>query len=569
MSDDRTEDALRRVLSVEAQQVQPGGDGLSRIQQRVGARQNRLRWMRPALAGAVAIVVIGGAVGGYAIATSGNGGNQTVKFAHTTPPTPVVPSDSYPTDAIFPYTTAAEEQTWEASYAEGNSPWVSDPTAVTESWVEHYLLQHGDFTFSAQTTGASSDVTVSRTIGGTDHAVTVVHLVKYGSAWLVTGASDPADELSFSSPAAGTAVTSPLTVTGPGYGVDEVATVQVRDATTPTSFGQADTAGFGNGTAQWSATVAFTATSDAGVVVATVASPADGGVGTLAAEKVTFAASTGHATTTSRIYAVEAGSLVTLNPTTGASDGPVSAANAKGTVAEVRDIGGTLYFTAGAANCASTLYAMPDDGVTVTTVATADPGYAISGFDLTADGTKLTYYEAGCGSEAGKGTLIFTDLSNGTMKKIVFPGEPPLIMGDPVWEPDGVHVDAFVRTGMQGYLAQYDSAAQGQGSAQPDTSACTGYQPAGGMADVSTATGPDGTLWFATQTGTSMQVVSCADNKPTVEFSTPDNDTPLSLSINAAGDVLVVGDAGKVYEWEAHGDATELSNSAGVTSVAW
>ena len=56
MSNDPNEsagDALRRALSVEAQQVMPSGDGLTKIQRRVAARDARWRWMRPALAGSV------------------------------------------------------------------------------------------------------------------------------------------------------------------------------------------------------------------------------------------------------------------------------------------------------------------------------------------------------------------------------------------------------------------------------------------------------------------------------------------------------------------------------------
>jgi hypothetical protein len=572
MTDDRTEDArfeeaLSRVLSVEAQQVQPTGDGLSRIQQRVGARQSRLRWLRPALAGAAAVVVVGGAVGGYAIAKSGNG-NQTVKVSNSQPPEPVVTAGGYPTSAIFPYTNASDEQAWETQYANGSTPWVSDPTAVTESWVEHYLLQKGDFSFDAQTDGAASDVTVSRTIGGADHAVTVVHLVSYDHAWLVTGASDPAGELQFSTPAAGAAVTSPLTVSGPGYGVDEQANVEIRNAETPDLFGQASTGPFGNGTAQWSASVHFTATSDAGVVVATVASAADGKVGTLAAEKVTFGSSTtGHVTATGDGYAVQGGSLVAINPQTGASDGAVPGVT--GTVFEVHQYGDSLYYTVRVGDCLPTLYSIPTAGGTPTAVTTAENDYGIVGFDLSPDGTKLTYLESsGCHqSMAGKGKLVFENLSDQTTREIEFPSEPPAILGDPVWESDNVHVDAFLRTGNLGYLARYDSTTGD--SAAPSTNACPGYQPAGGMANAIAATAPDGTLWFANQTGTSIEVVSCANNTPKVEFNTPQNDTPRSLAVNADGQVLLVGDSGKVWTWSGQGQAEELGAATGVTSVTW
>ncbi|HEX3901189.1 MAG TPA: hypothetical protein VHW74_18735 [Mycobacteriales bacterium] len=566
--DDRTEDALRRVLAIEAQQVQPTGDGLSRIQQRVGARQSRMRWLRPALAGAAAVIVVGGAVGGYAIANNGSG-NARVIPADSGPPTPAVTSNGYPAAAIFPFTNTTDEQAWETQYAEGNLPWISDPTAVTESWIEHYLLQKGDFTFSAGTSDSQSNVTVSRTVGGGEHVVTVVHLLKYQNAWLVTGASDPAAELQFSTPAADAAVTSPVTVSGPGYGVDEQATVEIRNAETPDLFGHADTGPFGNGSAQWSASVPFTATSDAGVVVATVASSADGKVAALAAEKVTFGSSgSGPVTTAGDAYAVQGGSLVAINPQTGASDGAVPGVT--GTVVEVHQYGDSLYYTVRVGDCLPTLYSVPTAGGTPTAVATAeDTDDGIVGFDLSPDGSKLAYLESsGCHqSMAGTGALVFENLSDQTTRTIDFPSEPPAIMGDPVWESDNLHVDAFLRAGNQGYLARYDSTSGD--SADPSTNACSGYQPAGGMADAIAATAPDGTLWFANQTGTSIEVVSCANNTPKVEFNTTENDTPTSLAVSTDGKVLLEGDSGNVYEWPGQGQAKELSAATAVTSVTW
>ncbi len=582
MTDDRTddtrsEDALRRVLALEAQQVQPTGDGLSRIQQRVAARQSRLRWMRPALAGAAAVVVLGGAVGGYAIATNGSG-NQTVKYGDGSPSPTAVPvtESGFPAQGIFPFTNAAEEQSWEQQYDSGGSmPWITSPEAVVESWVDNYLKQSGLRSLDAnnQPDGATDSVTMGRDVDGSPQPVTVVALQRYGKAWIVTGATDPYGKLQFSDPAADSAVSSPLTVDGPAYGVDEQATVEVRDAETPALFGQATTGPFGNGSAQWSATVPFTTTSDAGVVVATVASAADGRVATLAAEKVTFGKSARPASTTGAgvVYAVQGGTLVTLDPTTGASEGPVSMSGLTGSIGEVRDIAGTVYVTVkGADGCLSTLMSVGTDGAT-RSVATAGRGYGIVGFDLTPDGSKLTYFESGCGDNAGQAALVFSDLTQGTAHMIQFPSEPPAILGDPVWESDGVHVDAFVRTGMQGYLARYDSTASTQGpdASTPSANACPGYQADGGMQNAVATTAPDGTLWFATQTGTSMQVVSCAGGQPSVEFSVPRNDTPTALAVDDRGRVLLEGATHSVWEWAGHGDPSELSDATGVSSIAW
>ncbi|HVW80156.1 MAG TPA: Gmad2 immunoglobulin-like domain-containing protein [Mycobacteriales bacterium] len=566
MSDDRTEDVLRRALSLEAQQVQPTGDGLSRIQQRVAARQSRYRWLRPALAGAAAVIVVGGAVGGYAVANHGKG-DATVTPENSGTPTPVVTASSFPTTAIFPFTKVADERAWEAEYAQGSMPFASDPTAVTESWIEHYLLEKGHFSFTAQTDGGQSDVTVSRTIGAAKQAVTVVHLVQYDHAWLVTGASDAGGALQFSAPLPGTAVSSPVTVTGPAYGVDEQATVEVRDGETPDLFGEAQTGPFGNGSAQWSATVPFTATSDSGVLVVTVASPADGKVGELAAEKVTFGATTGHTAAPETAYAVEGGSLVKLNPTTGASEGSVAAANAEGTVTEVHVQDGSLEFTAGPPGCAATLYAMPVAGGTPAVAARADSGDEITGFTVGVQG-RVVYFERGCGPDAGQGKLVFPTFGHGPSgSEVSFPSLPPLVVGDPAVEPDNLHVDAFVRTGNEGYLARYDIGTTK--SATPSTSACPGFDPAGGLAAAALTTDANGTLWFAWQTGTGIQVVQCADNRPAVAFTTTENDTPSSLSINPQGQALLATTTGKLWRWNGSGDPTELSDVAGATSIAW
>lgn len=564
--DNRTEDALRRALAAEAGRVSPGGDGLMNIQQRVAARDARMRWLRPAMAAGVAVVVVAAGVGGYAIAKNhDDNGNAKVTPANSNTATPPV-ATGYPADAIFPFATKGQELSWENEFADGHSPWASDPVAVTQSWVQYYLLQHGSFRYAKQATSDSADVTVSRSIGGTDHAVTVVHLVKYGNAWLVTGASDPANQLSISSPAAGAGVASPLTVTGPGYGVDEQATVDVRSATTADSYGHASTGPFGNGTAQWSATVPFDATSNAGVVVVTVDSPADGKVGTLTAEKVTFAAEAASAATASS-YGVQGGVIERFDAN-GKPQGPVAGSDAHGTVVEVRQFGDRLYFTARSNDCLSDLYSLPTSGGMATTVATADPGFGIVGFDLASSG-RLVFFESGCGDQAGTAKLVFPTFGHGPQgHSIDFPSLPPVIEGDPVWESDGVHVDAFVRTGNEGYLARYDSSNL-QESAQPSTDACPGFDITSGLPGA-VAEGPNGELWVASQTGTSMQVVSCNGSTPTVKFTVPKNDSPTALSINSAGAALLTDSSGKVWSWTPGTPSPRaLSEASGVTSATW
>jgi hypothetical protein len=396
--------------------------------------------------------------------------------------------------------------------------------------------------------------------------VVVVHLVKFGKAWIVTGASDPQGYLTLSSPSPGATVTSPLTVSGPGFGVDEVAKVELRDAETPKLIAEAPTDGFGNGTPEWSTSLSFAQPqTDTGVVVAMTFSAADGGVAKLVAQKVVFDRAPAPATAGAGFYGVQGGVIERFD-SSGKAQGPAYPGDSG--VFEVRNYDGTLYFTVREADCISRLAsrAPGQSGDVAVTIATADPGYGIVGFDLSADRTKLAYFESGCGDLAGTGKLVFENTTTGDRTVIGFPSEPPAVLGDPMWEADGVHVDAYVRTGMQGYIARYDSTA-GKNQ-KPGTNACGEYDPATQLTGAM-ATDPDGTLWFAGQTGQSMQVLSCRDGMPNVELTVPVNASPQSLSVDADGNVLLADSDGKVWLGKAGGIPTELPAGGGVSYVSW
>jgi hypothetical protein len=537
-----------------------------RIQQRIGERRTRDRWLRPVLVLGSVVVVAAVAVGGVAIARH-DGSTAKVGTTHSPSPTPTanpVSNDGFPAQGFFPFTTAAEEANWEQEFAGGHSPWVSDPGAVSESWVDNYLkFGAGVGAGTVSITGTSADVTMQRTIAGTEHPVAIVHLEKFHNAWLVTGASSAQGDLVIASPAPGATGNSPLTVSGPGFGVDERANVEVRDAETPALLGQAMTGMFGGGTQEWSATPSFTPLDDGvGVIVVSIASPADGGVGEFTAQKVVFTVAS-PTPSAGAFYGVQSGVIERFDAT-GTPQGPVAGSAAHGTVAEVQQVGGTLYFTAGTSNCASTLYSMPTSGGTSAGVVSADTGYGITGFSVSP--SRTVFFENGCGSTAGKGRLVVAGIPGGPGHVVDFPSEPPLIVGDPVWESDGVHVDAFVRTGMQGYLARYDSM---HGSkTMPSGVPCGQYDPATQLTGA-VATAPDGTLWFAGQTGNSMQVLSCDAGQPTVRFTIPVNGTPQSLAVDLSGDILLADASGAVWRGAAGGTPTKLTTQGAVTSVTW
>jgi hypothetical protein len=147
-----------------------------------------------------------------------------------------------------------------------------------------------------------------------------------------------------------------------------------------------------------------------------------------------------------------------------------------------------------------------------------------------------------------------------------FQSLPPLITGDPVWDADGTHVEAFERTGMGGYLAEYDSTHPGTDT-MPAADACS-VDPNAGLIGA-LATGPDGSLWFAAQTGTSMQVYSCVRGRPSVELTVPVNSTPASLSVSADGQVLLADYNGTVWSGAAGHSPTRLATGGTVSSLTW
>jgi hypothetical protein len=562
-TDDREmEQRLREELAATADTVQPGGDGLMRIQQRIGERRDRQRWLRPVLVLGSVVVVAAVAVGGVTIARQDNKAKVDVGQD------PGTPAETFPSRGFFPFTSASEEADWEQQYPDGHSPWIADPVGVATSWVPNYLkAENVDQVVDKQQTATTADVTLGRNQSeGGLQPVVVVHLVKFGNAWIVTGAGDPDAFLTISSPTAGDTVASPLTVSGPGFGVDEVAKVELREAETPKLIAEAPTDGFGSGTPEWSTSLSFARPqTDVGVVVAMTFSAADGGVSRLAAEKVVFDRTSAPAAAGAGFYGVQGGVIERFD-STGKAQGPVHPGDSD--VFEVRNYGGTLYFTVREADCISKLAsrAPGQSGDVAVTIATADPGYGIVGFDLNGDRTKLAYFESGCGDLAGTGKLVFEDTTTGDRTAIAFPSEPPAVLGDPMWESDGVHVDAYLRTGMHGYIARYDATA-GKNQ-KPGTNACGEYDPATQLTGAM-ATDPDGTLWFAGQTGQSMQVLSCRDGMPNVELTVSVNDSPTALAVDQDGKILLTDSSGRVWTGSAGGTARELPVGGGVTYATW
>ncbi|HVX70031.1 MAG TPA: hypothetical protein VHA79_10105, partial [Mycobacteriales bacterium] len=76
-------------------------------------------------------------------------------------------------------------------------------------------------------------------------------------------------------------------------------------------------------------------------------------------------------------------------------------------------------------------------------------------------------------------------------------------------------------------------------------------------------------LWFAGQTGESMQVLSCKDGQPNVELTVSVNDSPTALSVSPEGEVLLTDSSGRVWVGSAGATPKQLPVGGGVTSATW
>jgi hypothetical protein len=584
-SGDRFEELLRSAMHEEAETVVPRGDGLSKIQSEVVGRRSRQRWLRPLLALGSAVAVMAVGVGVYAVTNGGDNKAEVFVDPTETPtsepttvsPSPsdvLVPSEDFPAYAIFPFSSAADADNWQKAYADGHQPWVADPRAVAEAWVQNYLQVPAIDTFvSKKTDGATADVTLGRTMTAEAKRlvpVTVVHLVQYGDAWIVTGADDPAAApytLKVTAPAPGDEVSSPVTVSGPGFGADEAAELQVRDATTPTKLGVGHVS-WGD-QPEWSSTVDFdTPPHDTGVVVVREDSAADGGPQRLTAVQVRFGAVSEPATAPSYFYGVKNGRVTKFSARTGAAIDYITPEEPGGGASDpqlVRDTG-TIYFLRGGGSCVNSIAAVPASGGDPVDYATPNSGYVIQSF-VVGDGA-VTYYEVACSPDRSPQAKLVTVVRDGTSPDhpIRFESVPPGIEGDLAVVNRFDRVAAFVRTGTQGYLAKYDVY---DDTSTPSRNACSGYDVNQGLPVGITSVGS--TLWFAADTGSAIDVIRCSSGGADVAFTIPSGRGPADVAVTGDGaHVLVSDDAGRVWRWDGDGAPQQLTDlSVPLDHITW
>ena len=471
--------------------------------------------------------------------------------------------------------SAKDERAWEQQAAAGQNPW-KDPKAVATAWVTNFLQLPSVSQFRQQTTFSPTRVDVelgrSQSDAGSqrDITVTTVHLVKYGKAWLVTGATDGSGLLRISSPKNGTTITSPLVANGPGGGVHRAARVQVRDATTPTKLGEGGDGSFGS-TQGWSARVPFTSpASSVGVLLVVEFSDADGLPLRVTAEQVRFGSSTISAGP-QYFYGIKDGRVTKFHASDGSSVSYLTDPQPGGEASDPQLAGSDVYFIRGTGTCSGALHKVSTIGSgtpTEAAVASPDSGYAITGYAT--DGTALSYFEKACdGSSSPQAKLVSTDGSGGR-HVVNFAGLPPTVVADPSLEPAGDQrfLDAIVDTGHQSSLVRYSTTSGS--SPMPSRQACPGYDVNNGR-PWALETDASGTIWFATQTGSSMQVVKCVAGSQTavVAFTIPGNRQPKDVDVSSDGSVLLTDFDGHVWRWDGSGVAHPLSPSQPITDVTW
>jgi hypothetical protein len=283
------EDRLREILRSEASGVVPAGDGLARIQERVGRRRRRRAFLLPGAALATA-----GAAAAFFL-LGGTGGTQQLVQDPTTqvprptsrptdgpPPSPSAPPvrTTYTGPALWPFTSASQAAAWGRDHADRT--WAGDAGAVASRFGQQFLGLSG---VDAVAAAAADRVTLR--VGG--QPVGEVRLARYdvagGPAWTVVSVSG--GDLRVTSPRAGEAISSPTTVTGRITGVDE--NVRLRLVTAAgkeiaTAGAPAGSAVPWQGPLSWSDTGWTTA-----AVVGTTYSPKDGALTRLVVVPVTRA----------------------------------------------------------------------------------------------------------------------------------------------------------------------------------------------------------------------------------------------------------------------------------------
>jgi hypothetical protein len=580
------EELLRNALHGEAERVSPAGDGLARIQQRAGARRGRRMWLRPvAVVGGAAVAAVAGFTA-YAVTSHPDQNDRLLsKQPLVTPTASVTPSVTpsktvapvgpvFPAAAFYPFTSAAAEQSWEAQKGPVSQAWITNAVSAAKSFVADYVLVDGVGTVMGKHVGIkTATVTLGRTISDASSKhpvkVTTVRLQRFGKAWLVVGADDPGAYLKVTSPSSGARVSSPLTVSGPAYGVEEAIHVDVRAIGAPLLTASRGQASFGNGSAPWTTTVAFAPPADPrGAVVVVEDSMADGGPARIVATGVTFdSEQTGYP---AYFYGVKNSRITKFSARSGAAISYLTQLEPGGGPSDPQLLGDSVYYLSGSGTCANSLRSVGINGGASADVAQPAPGYVITGY-AAKSANQSALFETACDSATTpQAKLVVNSPVSDTKTSSVttdYPAVPPGIVGDPSWDLDSSHFDVVMRTGTRNALQRLD----GSGGTRPSDAktACAGYDLNSGEPQA-VEIDANGYLWFAVRTGSSMQVVRCIGDTARAMFTVAGNRQPADVDVAGSGTAVLLTDtAGHVWRWSMGGGVVALTPSVAITQLTW
>lgn len=570
---------LRDVLRQEAEQVAPAGDGLSRIQRRVAARRARARWLRPALAVGAAAIIAGATAAGLLLGGGGHG-KQVISLttpSHTTapaspstaPPTTSAPAPTFPVSAIWPFTSQAEVDAWQQQYAaSGAQPWHLDPVQTATNFVDGFLgMTELDNVTASPLSGDTTEVSFGRTLPSESKkvvTVTAVLVQRYGSGpdapWLVIGAGDSL--LKVTAPAAGSTVASPLHVTGPGFGVDEALTAELRTSHGTAPLATAHT-GAGSG-GPWSADLTFAAPTDStGALVVWAASALDGAPARVAVVPVHFGTAAAYPST---FVGVKDRRLAVFSSQNGAALRWLTDAQPNADPVDPQVDGSWVYYLWGAGTCADpfTIMRVPYAGGTAEKVLA--PGGMVTGY--AASGSRLAYVTQSCTN--GSQQLVARDLSTGATHTLTAPTPPPAWEGNPAWSGDTLTI--VVRTGMLQHIARYAAFGPATSIGQ-ESGQATSCDANHGMPSNPWVSSDGSTLVFACDTGDSTVVMVQRGGTQSTLVTVPGLASTTSLAVAADGQALLLGglDGNSKpveFRWSG-GSLVQLHPASPTASLAW
>ena len=549
---------LREALHAEAAGVQPRGDGLTRIQQRVAAP--RRPWLRPALAGLTALALAAAGAGAWVTLSGGDSGDvATITPAESPRESPS--EEPSPSATATPSATPANAPLWPVgSTAAGD--WQRDPASTAKHFMDDYLQmpavdQKGD----VQVDSTHATVQMGRVLPSESKKYVVATTVsldldKRTGLWWVTGAS--ADYLSVTQPAAHDGIGSPVTLSGRITGVDESVRGEVRDADGKV-LGSAFVGGGGQDS-PWSVQVTYSGAPAA--VVAWTASALDGAPQRVVVVPVSAAASpagpgepTGSGSYPATVVGAVSARIAVLSSTDGTLVRYLTDRQPGGGDSDPRVVGDQVYFLRGGGTCANSVMRVPLAGGTATSVY-APQGATVGGYDVSSSGDLVMTLESCTDAGAQKVLVMGAD---GRSNSTAFRPSPPMVVGNPSWAPDGRHVAAVVRTGNLAGVSVWDAWAM--------TTITSGGTTCGPQGDMPVAVTYDGDrLVAAYGTGGQVEVRSCSTGG--VVFTVGANDVS-GLDSDGHGHLvttLLGGDSiGGIAIWD--GTKVRVLDTGGCTST--